>query len=145
MKISFHGAARSVTGSRHLVQAGSSRLLLDCGMFQGGRDQAAKLNCHLGFDPPSLTEVCLSHAHIDHSGILPVLAREGYSDSVYMTDTTADLSTTHPSTSQGGSGSMDFLLTRTGMTCWLMFVPFSPHLKKFWSSMGKNDSPWPLS
>jgi metallo-beta-lactamase family protein len=91
MKISFHGAARSVTGSRHLIQAGSSRLLLDCGMFQGRRDQAAKLNRHLGFDPKSLTAVCLSHAHIDHSGILPVLAREGYSGSVYMTDATADL------------------------------------------------------
>jgi metallo-beta-lactamase family protein len=93
MKISFHGAARSVTGSRHLVQAGSSRLLLDCGMFQGRRDQAAKLNRQLGFDPTSLTAVCVSHAHIDHSGILPVLAREGYSGSVYMTDATADLST----------------------------------------------------
>jgi len=91
MKISFHGAARSVTGSRHLIQAGSSRLLLDCGMFQGRRDQAAKLNHHIGFDPKSLTAMCLSHAHIDHSGILPVLAREGYSGSAYMTDATADL------------------------------------------------------
>jgi metallo-beta-lactamase family protein len=91
MKISFHGAARSVTGSRHLIQAGSSRLLLDCGMFQGRRDQAARLNRHMGFDPKSLTAVCLSHAHIDHSGVLPVLAREGYSGSVYMTDATAEL------------------------------------------------------
>lgn len=91
MKISFHGAARSVTGSRHLIQAGSSRLLLDCGMFQGRRDQAARLNRHISFDPKSLTAVCLSHAHIDHSGILPVLAREGYSGSVYMTDATAAL------------------------------------------------------
>ncbi len=89
MKISFHGAARSVTGSRHLIQAGSSRLLLDFGMFQGRRDQAARLNRHMGFDPKSLAAVCLSHAHIDHSGILPVLAKEGYSGSVYMTDATA--------------------------------------------------------
>lgn len=91
MKISFHGAARSVTGSRHLIQAGSSRLLLDCGMFQGRRDQAARLNRRMGFDPKSLTAVCLSHAHIDHSGVLPLLAREGYSGSVYMTDATAEL------------------------------------------------------
>jgi metallo-beta-lactamase family protein len=91
MKISFHGAARSVTGSRHLIQAGPSRLLLDCGMFQGRRDEAAKLNRHLGFDPTSLTSVCLSHAHIDHSGALPVLGREGFRGSVHMTSATADL------------------------------------------------------
>lgn len=91
MKISFHGAARSVTGSRHLIHAGSSRLLLDCGMFQGRRDQAAILNRQLGFDPKSLTAVCLSHAHIDHSGALPVLAKEGFRGSVHMTSATADL------------------------------------------------------
>ena len=91
MKISFHGAARSVTGSRHLIQAGSSRLLLDCGMFQGRREQAAKLNRQLGFDPKSLTAVCVSHAHIDHSGALPVLAKEKFRGSVHMTSATADL------------------------------------------------------
>jgi metallo-beta-lactamase family protein len=91
MKISFHGAARSVTGSRHLIQAGSSRLLLDCGMFQGRRDQAARLNRRLGFEPKSLSAVCLSHAHIDHSGALPVLSMGGFRGSVHMTSATADL------------------------------------------------------
>ena len=67
MKLSFHGAARSVTGSRHVVDAGKTRILLDCGMFQGRRDHARERNQHLGFDPKSIDAVCLSHAHIDHS------------------------------------------------------------------------------
>jgi len=91
MKISFHGAARSVTGSRHLVEAGQTRVLLDCGMFQGRRDEARERNRHLGFDPKSIDRVCLSHAHIDHSGALPVLAKEGFRGAVHMTNATADL------------------------------------------------------
>ncbi len=91
MKISFHGAARSVTGSRHLIDAGKTRVLLDCGMFQGRRDEARERNRHLGFDPKSVNAVCLSHAHIDHSGALPVLAKEGYRGAVHMTNATADL------------------------------------------------------
>ncbi len=91
MKISFHGAARSVTGSRHVVDAGKTRILLDCGMFQGQRDQTRERNRHLGFDPKSINTVCLSHAHIDHSGALPVLAKEGFRGNVHMTDATADL------------------------------------------------------
>ncbi|GJL60535.1 MAG: hypothetical protein NPIRA03_33920 [Nitrospirales bacterium] len=79
MMISFHGAARSVTGgSLHFIQAGSSSLFLDYGMFQERRDQAAKLNRQLGFNSKSLTAVCLSHAHINHSGALPVFAKEGF-------------------------------------------------------------------
>jgi metallo-beta-lactamase family protein len=91
MKISFHGAARSVTGSRHVVDAGKTRVLLDCGMFQGRRDQAKERNRHLGFDPKSIDAVCLSHAHIDHSGALPVLAKDGFKGAVHMTNATADL------------------------------------------------------
>ncbi len=91
MKISFHGAARSVTGSRHVIDAGQTRVLLDCGMFQGRRDQARERNRHLGFDPKSIDTVCLSHAHIDHSSALPVLAKEGYRGAVHMTNATADL------------------------------------------------------
>ncbi len=91
MKISFHGAARSVTGSRHVVDAGKTRILLDCGMFQGRRDQARERNQHLGFDPKSVDAVCLSHAHIDHSGALPMLAKGGFSGRVHMTSATADL------------------------------------------------------
>ncbi len=91
MKISFHGAARSVTGSRHVVQAGSTRVLLDCGMFQGRRDLARERNRHMGFDPRAIDAVCLSHAHIDHSGALPVLVKHKFRGAVHMTNATADL------------------------------------------------------
>ena len=91
MKLSFHGAARSVTGSRHLVEVPGFRMLLDCGMFQGRREEAVRKNRELGFDPKSLSAVLLSHAHIDHSGALPVLPRQGFSGKVYLTRASADL------------------------------------------------------
>lgn len=91
MKISFHGAARSVTGSRHLIQARGARVLLDCGMFQGRRRESDALNRNLGFDPKSVDAVLLSHAHIDHSGALPVLAQRGFRGKVHTTRATADL------------------------------------------------------
>ncbi len=79
MKISFHGAARSVTGERlHFIHTGTFSLLLGYSKFQERREQAAKLYRQLGFDSISLTAVCLSHAHIDHSGALPVLAKEDF-------------------------------------------------------------------
>ena len=91
MKLSFYGAARSVTGSRHLLEAGSARLLLDCGLFQGHRQDTDVRNHDLGFDPTSLDAVLLSHAHIDHSGALPVLSKQGFKGRVYATDATCDL------------------------------------------------------
>jgi metallo-beta-lactamase family protein len=91
MKLSFHGAARSVTGSRHLIETPSCRVLLDCGMFQGRREEAERQNRDLGFKPKSLAAVLLSHAHIDHSGALPVLAKYGFSGKVHLTRATADL------------------------------------------------------
>ena len=91
MKISFHGAARSVTGSRHLIQAGGTRVLLDCGLFQGRRQEAERRNRNLGFDPKAVDAVLLSHAHIDHSGALPALAKHGFSGKVHGTNATADL------------------------------------------------------
>jgi metallo-beta-lactamase family protein len=91
MKLSFHGAARSVTGSRHMLEVPGFRLLLDCGLFQGRREEALRQNRDLGFDPKSLGAVLLSHAHIDHSGALPVLPRHGFSGKVYVTRATADL------------------------------------------------------
>jgi metallo-beta-lactamase family protein len=91
MKISFHGAARSVTGSRHLIGAGGARLLLDCGMFQGRRQESDARNRNLGFDPKSVEAVLLSHAHIDHSGALPVLAQRAFRGKVFATRATADL------------------------------------------------------
>lgn len=91
MKISFHGAARSVTGSRHLIQCGGTRVLLDCGLFQGRREESDSRNRELGFDPKSVNAVLLSHAHIDHSGALPALAKRGFSGKVHMTGATGDL------------------------------------------------------
>lgn len=79
MKLSFHGAARSVTGSRHMLETPGFRLLLDCGLFQGRRDEAHRQNRDLGFDPKSLSAVLLSHAHVDHSGTLPMLQKHGFS------------------------------------------------------------------
>ena len=91
MKLSFHGAARSVTGSRHMLEVPGFKLLLDCGLFQGRRDEAYRKNRDLGFDPKSLNAVLLSHAHVDHSGAVPVLQKHGFSGKVYLTRATADL------------------------------------------------------
>ncbi len=91
MIISFHGAVRSVTGSRHLIQTPGCRVLLDCGLFQGRRQQADRQNRFLGFDPKAVDAVLLSHAHIDHSGALPVLTKHGFAGRVHVTPATGDL------------------------------------------------------
>ncbi|HKY71336.1 MAG TPA: MBL fold metallo-hydrolase [Nitrospira sp.] len=91
MTLSFYGAARSVTGSRHLIEAGGSRILLDCGLFQGRREEAERRNRDLGFDGKSVDAVLLSHAHIDHSGALPILAKHGFVGKVFATKATGDL------------------------------------------------------
>jgi metallo-beta-lactamase family protein len=92
MKISFHGASRTVTGSKHLISLDNGqKILLDCGMFQGmGRDTDT-LNRKFGFDPATVSAVVLSHAHIDHSGLLPRLCKEGFSGKIYATNATVDL------------------------------------------------------
>ncbi len=92
MKVSFHGAARTVTGSKHLVELENGEcFLLDCGLFQGmGRDTDS-LNAVFGFDPTKVDYVILSHAHIDHSGLLPKLVKEGFKGKIYCTPATRDL------------------------------------------------------
>jgi metallo-beta-lactamase family protein len=92
MKISFHGAARTVTGSKHLVQLDNTEtFLLDCGLFQGmGRDTDS-LNSKFGFDAAKVDYVILSHAHIDHSGLLPKLVKEGFTGTIYCTPGTKAL------------------------------------------------------
>ncbi len=94
MKISFHGAARTVTGSKHLVTLDiGETFLLDCGMFQGmGRDTEG-LNASFGFDPKAVDYVILSHAHIDHTGLLPKLVKEGFNGKIYCTPATKALTT----------------------------------------------------
>ncbi|HLF93739.1 MAG TPA: MBL fold metallo-hydrolase [Planctomycetota bacterium] len=91
MKLAFHGAARSVTGSRHLLDVDGRKILLDCGLVQGRREESAQRNRNFGFDPKSIAAVILSHAHIDHSGALPALVKAGFSGPVYATPATADL------------------------------------------------------
>lgn len=94
MKISFHGAARTVTGSKHLIHLNNGKkILLDCGLFQGmGRD-TVRLNSDWGFDPAEVTYVILSHAHIDHVGLLPKLVKDGFNGRIICTTPTADLAT----------------------------------------------------
>ena len=92
MKIAFHGAARCVTGSKHLLTLANGRnILLDCGMFQGMGRQTDSLNRHWGFEPRDVHMVVLSHAHIDHSGLLPKLVADGFQGRIYCTPATREL------------------------------------------------------
>jgi metallo-beta-lactamase family protein len=92
MKIAFHGAARCVTGSKHLVTLKNGRkILLDCGMFQGMGRETDSLNRHWGFEPREVDIVVLSHAHIDHSGLLPKLVADGFEGKIYCTPATREL------------------------------------------------------
>lgn len=91
LKIKFCGAAKEVTGSKHLIEFKGKKILLDCGMFQGRRKEAAAKNAKFPFDPKEIDAVLLSHAHIDHSGNLPMLAKLGYDGPIYSTFATRDL------------------------------------------------------
>lgn len=92
MEIAFHGAARDVTGSKHLITlANGTQILLDCGLFQGMGEATDKLNGYFGFKPSEVTYLILSHAHIDHCGLLPRLVAEGFSGNIYSTPATMDL------------------------------------------------------
>jgi metallo-beta-lactamase family protein len=94
LKLTFWGAARTVTGSKHLLELDNGkRLLLDCGMFQGRRAEADRLNRELPFAAASIDAVLLSHAHIDHSGLLPRLVSAGFRGKIWATHATYDLST----------------------------------------------------
>ena len=92
MKISFHGAARTVTGSKHLVELPDRRkILLDCGLFQGLGKDTDRLNRQFGFDPASVDAMLLSHAHIDHCGLIPRLVAEGFRGKIWCTPATRAL------------------------------------------------------
>src|ERR1700694_1206483 len=92
MKISFHGAARTVTGSKHLLTLDDGQqVLLDCGMFQGLGRETESLNADFGFDARDVSALLLSHAHIDHSGLIPKLVKEGFQGKIYCTPATREL------------------------------------------------------
>lgn len=92
MKLAFHGAAQTVTGSKHLLTLGNGKkILFDCGMFQGLGKETDTLNASLGFDAKEISYLLLSHAHIDHSGLIPKLVKEGFNGKIFCTPATKDL------------------------------------------------------
>lgn len=92
MKIAFHGAARTVTGSKHLLTlTNGKKYLLDCGMYQGMGSETDELNRDFGFNASEVDYLILSHAHIDHCGLIPKLIKDGYKGKVYATPATKDL------------------------------------------------------
>src|SRR5262245_51873996 len=94
MRLTFFGAARTVTGSQHMVEVNGQRILLDCGLYQGKRSEAAERNRHLPFAAQNVDVMVLSHAHIDHSGNIPNLVKSGYDGEIVATYATRDLCAT---------------------------------------------------
>jgi metallo-beta-lactamase family protein len=92
MKIAFHGAARTVTGSKHIITLkNGKKILLDCGMFQGLGKETDMFNRNFGFEPGDIDVMILSHAHIDHSGLIPKLIKEGFKGKIFCTHGTSEL------------------------------------------------------
>ncbi len=91
MKITFHGAVRTVTGSQHLVEVNGLKILLDCGLYQGSRKETYERNQHLPFNAAEIDLLVLSHAHIDHCGNIPNLVKSGFRGSIFCTYATRDL------------------------------------------------------
>jgi metallo-beta-lactamase family protein len=89
--VTFWGAAQMVTGSMHLLEAGSAKVLLDCGLYQGRREESRRRNAAFPFAPKKIAAVLVSHAHIDHCGNLPSLIRHGFDGPIYTTPATRDL------------------------------------------------------
>ena len=91
VKIHYMGATRTTTGSMYLVEVNGHRILPECGLYQGRREESIRRNREFSFDPTTLDAVVLSHAHIDHAGNLPNLCRMGYQGNIYWTFATRDL------------------------------------------------------
>jgi len=90
-KVRFLGGARTVTGSMHMIVSGPSKLVIDCGLFQGRREESFEKNAHFPFDPHEVGSCILSHAHIDHSGNIPSLVKRGFHGRIFTTEATRDL------------------------------------------------------
>ena len=102
MNIHFHGAARTTTGSMYLLEVNGQRLLLECGLYQGRRDESNERNRHFPFDPKTLDAAILSHAHIDHCGNFPNLCKQGFTGNIYSTFATRDLAEWRPVLEKAG-------------------------------------------
>ena len=89
--ITFHGGAGGVTGSKHIIEHDGKKIMLDCGMFQGRRSEARELNENLPFEASDIDVVVLSHAHIDHCGLLPLLVKRGFRGHIWSTPATKDV------------------------------------------------------
>lgn len=91
MKLSFHGATRGVTGSCHLLQCAGKKILIDCGLYQGGKDLEEENKVEFGFDPADIDYLLLTHAHLDHCGRVPLLSRRGFEGEIIATAATREL------------------------------------------------------
>jgi metallo-beta-lactamase family protein len=91
MHLTFLGGANTVTGSRFLLETARSKILIDCGMFQGSPNEVIRNRVPVGFEPSELDAILVTHAHLDHCGYLPVVVREGFSGPIYLTSATAEL------------------------------------------------------
>ncbi len=91
MHITFYGAAQDVTGSMYLIEVNGKRILLECGLFQGKRAESIERNLHFPFEPKAIDALVLSHAHIDHSGNIPNLVKQGFDGHIWCTSSTSDL------------------------------------------------------
>jgi metallo-beta-lactamase family protein len=91
LKIKFLGGTRSVTGSMHILESEGKKILIDCGLFQGRREESNQRNKSLPFEPQTIERMVLSHAHLDHSGNIPTLVKNGYENTIYSTFATRDL------------------------------------------------------
>ena len=91
MKFICYGAAETVTGSMHLLEANGTRILFDCGLYQGKRQESFERNRHIPFDAASIDVLILSHAHLDHVGNIPSLVKSGFRGHIFCTQATADV------------------------------------------------------
>ena len=91
VKVKFCGGVRTVTGSTHLIETSKSKVLIDCGLFQGKRDDYYQINSTFTFDPAKVNALIVSHAHIDHCGNIPNFTKQGFHNKIYTTEATADL------------------------------------------------------
>ena len=91
MRVTFYGAAKEVTGSQHLIEVNNQRILIDCGLFQGRREESYQKNKEFQYDPATIDIMILTHAHIDHSGNIPNLVRNGFKGVIHTTSATAEL------------------------------------------------------